>query len=253
MVQIAKLESHHVWVDGVRCYAIDGAVRPGVTSVLSAGPEPEWLAKWRADKGPEEAERIRMTAANRGTLLHHKIEAFFGETRGEEPTFEDHAPDPALVQRMFEMVTPVLERITPIAIEAPVQWSCNDPVIGNGFAGTVDMLATITPPAGGAPVPVVMDWKSSTRPIRQQLQLDAKVRNYLLQLAAYRAALRQCYPEQLADLKTAMAVVIPQSGKLQAFEFNEHDLLGAEVEFVGLLRRYYATRDNGPTIQAGLK
>ena len=253
MPKLVKLEAHHVWVEGVRCYAIDGAVRPGVTSVLSAGPEPEWLAKWKADKGPVEAERIRMTAANRGTLLHHKIEAFFGAARGPEPTFEEYAPDTALVERMFQLVTPVLERITPIAIEAPIQWSCNDPLIGNGFAGTVDMLATIEPPGGGTPVPVVMDWKSSTRPIRQHLQLDAKAHKFLLQLAAYRAALRQCYPDQLAQLKTAMAIVIPQSGKLQAFEFHEHDLLAAEVEFVGLLRRYYATRDNGPTTQAGLK
>ena len=243
MIQIDKLSSNHVWIDGVRCYSIDGAVRPGVTSVLSAGPEPEWLTKWKESKGPVEAERIRNTAANRGTLLHYKIEEFFGEARGPVPTFETDQPDTAMVDRMFELVTPVLERIQPIAIEAAVQWSCDDPLIGDGFAGTVDMLATIEPPGGGAPVPVVMDWKSSTRPIRQQIQRDAKVHKFLLQLAAYRAALRQCYPEQLSELKTAMAVVIPQSGGLQAFEFEEHELLAAEIEFVGLLRRYYKDRE----------
>jgi len=251
---LQKLNAHHVWQGACRCYAFEsGAVRPGVTSVLSAGPEPEWLTRWREEKGEEEAERIRNAAANRGTALHHRIESFFGAARDEPPTFDTLAPDPALIDRMFEKALPVLHRLDPLMIEGPIQWSSDDPVIGNGFAGTVDMLARVKPRQGGPGTLAVIDWKSSTRTVRRFDQGRDKTHKYLLQLSAYRAALRQCYPQELQELRHAMAVVIPETGSRQIFEFDERQLLAAELEFVQLLRRFYTTNDNGPTTQLGRK
>ena len=60
-------------IDGTRRYEIGEEKLPSVTSIISSmqdASKTASLAKWKARVGEVEAERIRNTAALRGTAMH---------------------------------------------------------------------------------------------------------------------------------------------------------------------------------------
>ena len=73
---ITTPEKARVEVDGIRRYQW-GDKLPSVTTILSAVPDQSKsiaLARWRERVGEEEAERIKNTAAVRGTIMHRILE-----------------------------------------------------------------------------------------------------------------------------------------------------------------------------------
>ena len=65
--------------DGLRTYAVGKEKLPSVTTILQATQTPEKLEffkRWRAQKGEEEADRIKNEAASRGTNLHKHLEKY---------------------------------------------------------------------------------------------------------------------------------------------------------------------------------
>ena len=66
-------------IDGVRKYSINDEKLPSVTTILSStqdASKAESLAKWKAKVGEVEAERIKNTAATRGTAMHTYLEHY---------------------------------------------------------------------------------------------------------------------------------------------------------------------------------
>ena len=66
-------------IDGVRKYSINNEKLPSVTTILSStqdASKAESLAKWKAKVGEVEAERIKNTAATRGTAMHTYLEHY---------------------------------------------------------------------------------------------------------------------------------------------------------------------------------
>ena len=66
-------------VDGVRKYDVNNEKLPSVTTILSStqdASKAESLAKWKAKVGEVEAERIKNTAATRGTAMHSYLEHY---------------------------------------------------------------------------------------------------------------------------------------------------------------------------------
>ena len=64
-------------VDGVRKYSIGQEKLPSVTTIISStqdASKTESLNKWKARVGEVEAERIKNTAATRGTAMHSYLE-----------------------------------------------------------------------------------------------------------------------------------------------------------------------------------
>ena len=64
-------------VDGVRKYSIGQEKLPSVTTIISStqdASKTESLAKWKARVGEVEADRIKNTAAIRGTAMHSYLE-----------------------------------------------------------------------------------------------------------------------------------------------------------------------------------
>ena len=60
-----------------RHYEIGSSKLPSVTTILSAtqsDEKRESLAKWKAKVGEAEAERVKNTAATRGTAMHSYLE-----------------------------------------------------------------------------------------------------------------------------------------------------------------------------------
>ena len=64
-------------INGVRKYSINDEKLPSVTTILSStqdASKTESLNKWKARVGEVEAERIKNTAATRGTAMHSYLE-----------------------------------------------------------------------------------------------------------------------------------------------------------------------------------
>ena len=64
-------------VDGVRKYSINDEKLPSVTTIISKtqdASKTESLDRWKLRVGEVEAERIRNTAATRGTAMHTFLE-----------------------------------------------------------------------------------------------------------------------------------------------------------------------------------
>ena len=64
-------------VDGVRKYSIGREKLPSVTTIISStqdASKTESLARWKLKVGEVEAERIKNTAATRGTAMHSYLE-----------------------------------------------------------------------------------------------------------------------------------------------------------------------------------
>lgn len=230
------LTYEHVWAGEQRLYRIDGTVRPGVTSVLSATSDQSWKVSWLERHGEAECRRRTELGCNRGTLIHWMIEDYFGEARGPRPEFWDNFPDEEVIDRMFQLVKPVLASLRPMAIEATLQWSSDDPIIGRGFAGLADFVGEITTGTNAGTM-VLADWKTTGyTPLSTS---SDKISGYRLQLSAYRAALIQGDPDRYADLKRALIVVIPEKGKIQLVPLGLNDLLSGEIAFASRLARYY--------------
>ena len=66
-------------IDGVRKYDVDDEKLPSVTTILQAtqdAEKAESLKRWAERVGTAEAERIKNTAAKRGTAMHSYLEAY---------------------------------------------------------------------------------------------------------------------------------------------------------------------------------
>ena len=61
---------------GTRVYDIDNSRLPSVTTILGATKNTEFLKKWKAKVGEQEAERIKNHSSNRGTSMHKFLESY---------------------------------------------------------------------------------------------------------------------------------------------------------------------------------
>lgn len=217
------------------------AYRPGVTTVLDkGGPEQPWLQQWRERVGEAEAERIRLDATDRGTALHALIEA---NLLKEPVIIPDEAyalgvPDRDRIAGMFAKVADVLEHDIHdvLGVELVAQWY--DPnnrsgAISNGFAGSIDCIATVDFEDGRGPVPTLLDWKTAAKRKR-----DDRIGNYRMQLAAYRAAVQATYPT-IGNVDDAVIVIIPERGDLQLVHIPQDEFCTLEMDFLDRLETYY--------------
>ena len=76
-------------INGGRHYDIGGSKLPSVTTILSACQSPEKKASldaWKARLGAKAADKVRDTAAARGTLMHTFLESYINETGHKDLT-----------------------------------------------------------------------------------------------------------------------------------------------------------------------
>lgn len=242
-----KYEVEHVHHPEIgRLHKTPTGLRPGVTTVLDkGGPDQPWLAEWRARVGEAEAERIRLDATDRGTALHALIESNITGTPVIVPP-ERYAfgePDRNRIARMFEKVQPALDNLhTVLGVELDCEWF--DPHFrmgppGNGFAGSIDCVATIDFDDGRGPVTTIVDWKTAAKTKR----LD-RLENYRMQVAAYRVALQATYPELDTPIDDAVICIVPESGPLQIIHLEAQELRLEEMSFFGRLETYYQRHDH---------
>ena len=158
-------------IENLRHYEIGTAKLPSVTTILQETMPQEkknTLEKWKLKVGETEAERIRDTAAARGTIMHRILEGYL--------TGHRHADLSDLGQKAGVMATNIWE--TDLKDNMQEIWGAEIVVYyPELYAGATDLVGIY----GGRES--IIDFKQSNRPKRREW-----VQDYFLQLAGYALA-----------------------------------------------------------------
>ena len=157
-------------VDGVRKYSIGQEKLPSVTTIISStqdASKTESLAKWKARVGEVEAERIKNTAAIRGTAMHSYLEHYV--KGGNVLDLTDVGREArSMGQTIIEKGFPDLEEV----------WGVECTLFYPGlYAGQTDMCGIYQGRES------IIDFKQSNKPKRAEW-----IGDYKLQLVAYATA-----------------------------------------------------------------
>jgi len=157
-------------VDGVRKYSIGREKLPSVTTIISStqdASKTDSLNKWKARVGEVEAERIKNTAATRGTAMHSYLEHHV--KGGNVLDLTDVGREArSMGQTIIEKGFPDLEEV----------WGVECTLFYPGlYAGQTDLCGIYQGRES------IVDFKQSNKPKR-----DEWIGDYKLQLAAYATA-----------------------------------------------------------------
>tara|TARA_Y100000996_G_C22536907_1_gene648619 strand:- start:1353 stop:2033 length:681 start_codon:yes stop_codon:yes gene_type:complete len=176
---------------------------PSVTTVVGLKNR-EQIKLWRERVGSEEANRITKYATNRGTNFHEKVEQYL---RKEVPYIEF---DNLIEEGMFKGIKPVLDEITPIALEAPLY---SDHL---KMAGRVDCIGILDGALS------IIDFKTSSK-YKKEEYADT----YYLQMTAYAIMVEELTGKPVDDI---VALVALENGHFQLFVANPIDYVDELME-----------------------
>jgi len=195
--------------DGRRFYETpEGQRYPSVTTVTGLLTR-DHIKLWRERVGAEEANKISSVAARRGTKMHSLFEQYLRQE--EELVFEN-----ILDEAMFNAVQPVLDDITPIALEAGM-WSDS-----LQMAGQVDCVGVWDNEL------CIIDFKTSAK-YKEEYMADP----WFHQMTAYAIMVEELTGE---EIDSVVAVVAVDGGGVQVFEADPREY----VEKLYDLRQRYA-------------
>ena len=157
-------------INGVRKYSINDEKLPSVTTILSStqdASKTESLNKWKARVGEVEAERIKNTAATRGTAMHTYLEHYI--KGGKVLDLTDVGREArSMGQTIIDKGFPDLEEV----------WGVECTLFYPGlYAGQTDLCGIYQGRES------IVDFKQSNKPKRAEW-----IGDYKLQLAAYATA-----------------------------------------------------------------
>ena len=166
-------------VEGKRHYAIDNNKLPSVTTILSATQSQEKqdsLKKWIAKVGEEEAERVKNTAATRGTKMHSILEGYI-----EDKNILDMTEEGGEAHRMANtIIDRGLKDLDEIwGSEAVLSYQ-------DRYAGATDLCGIYMGRES------IIDFKQSNKPKREEW-----IDDYYLQSAAYALAHNETYGTEI--------------------------------------------------------
>ena len=168
-----------------RKYAAPNGVRyPSVTTVLAILSE-EFIQRWRARVGKEEANKVSHRASTRGTAVHECIEKYLDN---DENYAEGYMPN---IIDNFKAVRPVLdERIGTIYLQEAALYSEH-----LGLAGRVDCVGEFDG------VLSIIDFKTS-----KKIKKKEWITNYFIQEAAYAIMWEERTGTPIVNLVTIITV-----------------------------------------------
>ena len=162
----------------------DGHRYPSVTTVLSILSE-EFIQRWRARVGEEEANKISHRASTRGTAVHECIEKYLDNDENYAEGYMPHIID------NFNAVKPVLDkRIGTIYLQEAALYSEH-----LGLAGRVDCVGEFDG------VLSIIDFKTS-----KKLKKKDWITNYFIQESAYAIMWEERTGTPIVNLVTIITV-----------------------------------------------
>ena len=209
-------------VNDERIYDVSQEKLPSVTTILSATQPQEKLdsiAKWKARVGAEEADRIKNTAANRGTAMHSILE---GHILGKEvlDLTETGVEAQAMAKTIIDKGLPDLEEI----------WGSEVVVSYPGlYAGATDLVGVYMGRDS------IIDFKQSNKPKRVEWITD-----YKLQMVAYAMAHDFVHG---SEIEQGVILMCTPDNFFQRFIVNGSEFRALKVEWLKRIDAFYATRE----------
>jgi len=207
-------------IDGKRHYNVASEAKlPSVTTILAATQSEEKkasLAAWQARVGASEADRIRDTAAARGTVMHHILEGWIKD--------QPHVDLTPVGQQAEKMAYQIWEQ--GLQDKLTDYWGLEVTLYYPGlYAGATDLVGNYE----GAES--IIDFKQSNKPKRREW-----IEDYKLQLAAYALAHNEVYG---TAINKGVNLICTKDNLFQKFEFDGEEFRQAKFEWLRKVDQYY--------------
>ena len=204
--------------DGIRTYDVGKEKLPSVTTILQATQSDEKrasLAKWKARVGKVEADKIRDTAASRGTNMHLHLEKYI-LGQGHLDLTEEGKTAKSMSQTVIDKGLCDLQEI----------WGSEVTLWYPGlYAGAADLVGTYDYEDS------IIDFKQSTKP-KQRAWID----DYMMQLAAYAMAHNQVYGTEITQ---GVILMCTPDNYFQKFQVKGKEFISYQHEFLEKVDLYY--------------
>jgi len=205
-------------VDGVRKYSIGQEKLPSVTTIISSTQDADKtanLAKWKLKVGDVEAERIKNTAALRGTAMHTYLEHYV--KGGNVLDLTD------LGREAKSMGEVIIKKGLPDMDEV---WGVETTLFYPGlYAGQTDMCGVYQGRES------IIDFKQSNKPKRAEW-----IGDYKLQLAAYATAHDQVYG---TSIEQGVILMCTPDNYFQRFIVNGSEFREYKWKWLQKISDYY--------------
>jgi len=208
-------------IRGSRHYDLGQEKLPSVTAILSATQSAEKiasLAKWKERVGSIEADKIRDSAATRGTAMHAFLEDYLlGKDRVDLTPVGQEAR--IMGQRIVDRGLADLDEI----------WGSEVTLYYPGlYAGATD-LAGIYDSAES-----IIDFKQSNKPKRKEWISD-----YFIQLAAYAMAHNYVYNTRITQ---GVILMCTKDNFFQKFIVDGQEFISFQHQFLRKIDQYYSDK-----------
>ena len=214
--------------ESIRTYNVDGQKYPSVTTILSATQSEEKrkaLCNWRQRVGQEQATRITIDAARRGTEMHLVLEKYcqgkpyFNVTpQGNQSRMMAHT----IIENLDKLkevwgseVNLIYEDYCPSLYPNPKKMA---------WAGQTDVVGLYDDK------PTIIDFKQSN-----QLKKEQWIEDYYYQIAAYSLAHKAYYGE----IEQGLIAVCTKNYEYQSFIMDYNKLLEYENKWMEKAYEYY--------------
>ena len=200
---------------GTRVYDIVGTRLPSVTTILGATKNQDFIKKWKAKVGEQEAERIKNHSSNRGTAMHKFLEHYILGTGYDDLT------------SIGQEASPMANKIIAMGL-APVEEYYGSEVTlyyPGLYAGSTDLVCLHNGKES------IVDFKQSNRPKRKEW-----IEDYYLQIAAY--AMAHDYVHG-SEIRQGVIMMCTPDLYYQEFIITDHELRGYKHKFLKRLDMYH--------------
>ena len=205
---------------GTRIYDIAGFKLPSVTTILAKTKDQEYLTKWKAKLGYEEAERIKNYSSKRGTSMHKFLEKHI---TGEG--YED-------LTEIGQQAKPMAQKIIDVGL-TPINYYYGSEVMLHYpglYAGATDLVCEHNG------LDTIVDFKQANRAKRKEW-----IEDYYLQIAAYAMAHDYVYKSKI---RQGIIMVCTPDCYYQEFKFQDGELRRWKHEFLKRLDSYYYLKND---------
>jgi genome maintenance exonuclease 1 len=202
---------------GRKYYTPEGNAYPSITTVLSV-MDKSGLLEWRKRVGEEEANRISVQAATRGTAVHKLAEDYLNN----EPDWQKgHMPSNLF---SFTQIKKILdERVNNVWFQESFLYSDH-----LKCAGQVDCIAEFDGELS------IIDFKTSRKPKNAEW-----ITNYFIQASFYAAAF---FERTGIPIRQGVIVIMVDGDEPQVFKINTYDYL---PEFLKVRKKYKLLHETG--------
>ena len=200
---------------GKRVYEISSYRLPSVTTILGATKNTEFLTKWKAKVGEQEAERIKNVSSARGTSMHKFLESYVTGVGYDDLT------------ELGCQARPMAKKIIEIGF-APVEEYYGSEVTLHYpglYAGQTDLICNHNG------METVVDFKQANRPKKKEW-----IEDYYLQIAMYAMAHDYVYGSQI---KQGVIMVCTPDLYYQEFKVEGAELRRYKHEALKRIDMYY--------------